>query len=509
MTTQSATGVTVAEIVAQPHLAFEVLTGHRGLDRAVSWAYVADSERPWDWVDPGDIVLTSGWVIPRDPPAQEKFVERLAAAGMSGLVVSDERCPPLSDEMLDAAVRRNFPIIKTDAGTSWASIIRFVARANQSREGRVLSSIMRVHDVVRIGLLAFRTSLEFLDDLMDVVGCELYVVDPDAWEPLLPRTQAPPPSWGRALTKALAERGGGTPPLSIKLEIDDTVALALPIPSNRPAFLFADVSSGVTPRLALLQHVGAACALEIAHVEALFDKEWRAGSALMSEALQGRLEPTAFTAGVREMGLELPCICVAVGAPPETAERIDRYWAIRRVPHIVMQMGWVHVMLIAAEEERLEDLRMLSAKLAFRAGISEPFLVATALGDASRQARWALETLRPGVAGVAAYGDEGHSFLPRTLAESEQAVERILGPLIDYDSEHDGELVKTLHTYLECDRSPKRAAAELFVHNQTVNYRLARVQELTGRSLRSTADISELWLALRALALTRTAERRD
>jgi purine catabolism regulator len=46
----------------------------------------------------------------------------------------------------------------------------------------------------------------------------------------------------------------------------------------------------------------------------------------------------------------------------------------------------------------------------------------------------------------------------------------------------------------------------LFIHTQTVNYRMSRIQELTGRSLRSTGDVSELWFALRALALSQTTQ---
>ena len=133
----------------------------------------------------------------------------------------------------------------------------------------------------------------------------------------------------------------------------------------------------------------------------------------------------------------------------------------------------------------------------------------TGLPDASRQARWALETLAPGTSGAVRYGDDSDGFLPRTLSESRQTVARILGPLLAYDQEHDTELIRTLRTYLECDRSPKQAAAVLFVHGQTVNYRLNRIQELTGRSMRSTGDVSELWFALRALALIETTNRTD
>ncbi|MEY9877840.1 DNA-binding PucR family transcriptional regulator [Streptacidiphilus sp. MAP12-33] len=42
-----------------------------------------------------------------------------------------------------------------------------------------------------------------------------------------------------------------------------------------------------------------------------------------------------------------------------------------------------------------------------------------------------------------------------------------------------------------------QATAEgLFVHRNTVRYRLYRIEELTNRSLAVTADRAELWLAL-------------
>jgi len=83
---------------------------------------------------------------------------------------------------------------------------------------------------------------------------------------------------------------------------------------------------------------------------------------------------------------------------------------------------------------------------------------------------------------------------------------RVLGPLIEYDRDQGTELVRTLQVYLECDRSPSRTGELLFIHTQTVNYRIARIQELTGRSMRSTGDVSELWFALRALALSQSAQ---
>ncbi|SEL72128.1 Sugar diacid utilization regulator [Streptacidiphilus jiangxiensis] len=73
---------------------------------------------------------------------------------------------------------------------------------------------------------------------------------------------------------------------------------------------------------------------------------------------------------------------------------------------------------------------------------------------------------------------------------------RLLEPLVRFDSEHRADLVGTLRRYLETDGSVQATAEGLFVHRNTVRYRLARIEELTNRSLAATADRAELWLAL-------------
>jgi PucR family transcriptional regulator, purine catabolism regulatory protein len=89
-------------------------------------------------------------------------------------------------------------------------------------------------------------------------------------------------------------------------------------------------------------------------------------------------------------------------------------------------------------------------------------------------------------------------FAPQSAIEAQVTVEHVLGPLIDYDRRHNTELVHSLRVFLQCNRSWIRATAELFVHKQTLVYRMSRVEELTARRLNDTGDVAELWLALRA-----------
>lgn len=63
------------------------------------------------------------------------------------------------------------------------------------------------------------------------------------------------------------------------------------------------------------------------------------------------------------------------------------------------------------------------------------------------------------------------------------------------------ELIATLRAYLACGMHVERAATRLFVHQNTVRYRLTRFEELTGASLRETEVLFEVWWAVELAAM--------
>jgi hypothetical protein len=65
------------------------------------------------------------------------------------------------------------------------------------------------------------------------------------------------------------------------------------------------------------------------------------------------------------------------------------------------------------------------------------------------------------------------------------------------------ELIATLRVYLACGMHVERTATRLFVHQNTVRYRLARFEQLTGASLRETQVLFELWWALELSVMRR------
>ena len=75
--------------------------------------------------------------------------------------------------------------------------------------------------------------------------------------------------------------------------------------------------------------------------------------------------------------------------------------------------------------------------------------------------------------------------------------ERLLGPLAEYDARHNAELLPTLRSFLACDGSWSACASRMYVHVNTVRYRIGRIEAITGRDLSALPDRVDFFLALR------------
>ncbi|MBJ7354511.1 MAG: helix-turn-helix domain-containing protein [Thermoleophilaceae bacterium] len=122
------------------------------------------------------------------------------------------------------------------------------------------------------------------------------------------------------------------------------------------------------------------------------------------------------------------------------------------------------------------------------------------LGDMPRSLQFASRM----VDAAATYGRLGKfgvgSLALEVIARSEDdlgqaLVDQYLTPLEPL-SPAGAELVRSIVSFLDNDLNADAAAEELFVHPNTVRNRLRRFEELTGKSLRSIQDLSELQIAL-------------
>ena len=81
-------------------------------------------------------------------------------------------------------------------------------------------------------------------------------------------------------------------------------------------------------------------------------------------------------------------------------------------------------------------------------------------------------------------------------------IEEVTGPLLTYDRESDGSLVRTLRAFFDADCSQRVAAERLFIHHKTLRYRLERIKQLTGLDLSRHEDRMRADVALRLLQVS-------
>ncbi len=72
----------------------------------------------------------------------------------------------------------------------------------------------------------------------------------------------------------------------------------------------------------------------------------------------------------------------------------------------------------------------------------------------------------------------------------------LVEPLLAYDQERRSDLVRTLKVYFAASANAREAADRLFLHRNSLLYRLARVEKLTGLDLKDPQARLALQLGL-------------
>lgn len=211
------------------------------------------------------------------------------------------------------------------------------------------------------------------------------------------------------------------------------------------------------------------------HVVVLFSPREQATPTSLTPARVGE-ELSAATGGLRSYAADVEKGVAVVLELPELEHDGE---ALRRVKE--------HVTDVA---------RSLTPDGAVSAAISTVCRNATeypAAYEQTRQISRGISTFgTPGKVRVLAAGELGAGRLLLATADRDEAdrfVRDTLGPLLDLEDAGVHELFVTLQAFFGCSRSVRRAATELDVHENTIRYRLARIEKITGLDVLMDGDV--------------------
>lgn len=218
-------------------------------------------------------------------------------------------------------------------------------------------------------------------------------------------------------------------------------------------------------------------------------------SVVVREALLGTISPVVVRAHAEACGIDPAYEYVAIRAEANPDERTQRERQLGFQSTVTPRDG-----LGAMIDDDLAGFlrRPPSGEIPFAVGAGPPRPVER-LSESFELATRALTTMRAfGLVGVRDLDDLG--VLPAIVADravGDALVRRYLEPLAGSQAE----IAASLRVLFECDMHVERAAEQLFVHPNTLRYRIGRFEEMTGANLRNTTSALEVWWALQRDAL--------
>lgn len=145
----------------------QLRVGEDNTAREVSWVHVITEQNPSPWVRENMLVLSTGQGIPRNHSGQCEFIEKLDAAGVSGLVLATPQYFPETPRgCLETAQRLDFPIIELPWEIPFIDVSWMLNEHIVNQQHALIRRINLIHQEL------MRESLRFsgLQDLADALG---------------------------------------------------------------------------------------------------------------------------------------------------------------------------------------------------------------------------------------------------------------------------------------------------------------------------------------------------
>jgi purine catabolism regulator len=197
--------------------------------------------------------------------------------------------------------------------------------------------------------------------------------------------------------------------------------------------------------------------------------------------------------------------------------------------YLVAHMGDVNVMLLVPSAESPASVKQECLNIAERLvprlqkGIDEQELIVKIgisrvcrdYSELPAAFREALEAIQMNVemnssGAVVHYDDLGMSRLlmrVEDVRELEKYCEEHLGELIRYDESCGTDLLKTLIAVIEADGNLRRASEKLYIHYNTLRYRLRRIKELAGIDFNCWQKVARVVVAIQVYRILRARKK--
>jgi purine catabolism regulator len=511
--------------------ASKVLAGENGLSNLVTSVTVLDSPDAPRYMKGGELVITTAYSLLNDPEAQRKVVENLAKSGAAGLGIKlrffNQQLPQVIKETAD---RHNFPVVNIRDDYAYSDIYEFVS---SNLISRVTKEVKRTEEVIReiTGSIAKNGLPGLVKSLYQWTGLSAMVIYGE--QRCTYPAEAIPRSFPLETThwrqkdrreKAFSnidnfywESGDGcldwlAAPIGDGINLRGQIIL---LQANREY---------VKEDYLLLDCAASACAMEIKRLNSIVNVQRKYRKAFLDNLLCGcGWNEAKYQA--EELGFSLPeeGIAAFISFNPETVNVFDDT-CLDVIDSLVagilgsqtvfgpVEKEAVLIFIPSAQENFMALINKLYEQL--RAALNDSGMIigigrAATFVDVSKsfaEAKSAIKigsflNLNPKIYSFSGLGFYRLLKLPDVDAEIARYYDDYLRPLQKKELNKDSVLIKTLACFIENGYSYQDTAKIMYLHPNTVRYRIANIEKLCRVNLKYADDRLNMEIALKILPL--------
>ena len=544
-------GITIAEALNLEKMSeVDVLAGEKGLNRHITKVNIMEVPDIVDWVKEGELLFTTLYSIKDDEEALKNLVPKLAEKNLAGLGIKPGRyINEIPEFMVKQAEENDFPLLKIPYDFSFSEFINPILSEILNVQTKFLEKTLNIHEVLTNTVL-YENGLDRLSTvLVDMIKNPVLITDsnmaimsysiPDEYTNMLSKEDL------LDTVKINGDReteeeiyGYRCKKKSVSLAGKNVDLIKIPIitPNSHFGYLFAWEYEKTINKLDIstLKWASTIAALDILNKRSIANVELKYKNELLYDILKGKLnnKQTIINRG-QNMGMDLDKgFYVVVFELKELIskqfknkgllnENIQKNYleSTKRIIDDDIIMGDLGTYLIAlypGEEGDKDAVKDFSDKVLNVIDQDDRELVNVGVGnyqediinlnESYSQAKRAINVANKLKKDNQIYffeelgvykllykidKDEKNSFLENSII-----------PLLNYDKAHNTELLKTLRAFFEENGNLTNVAKKIYIHYNTVHYRLQRIEKITGLSLDNPDDKLNLEIALKMLNFT-------
>lgn len=539
----------------EPLKSVRVLAGSKSLDRTISSASIIEVPDVWKWLHGNEMLLTTLYPFRDSIEAQLNLIRQLSSRHVACLVVKLHRfVESLSPDVIGLAEEEALPLLELPPDVSFIDVLNAVLRRVWNRD---LDAMIESERVGReaLNMVAEGKGIQALVSFMaqslrnpvsfhDPEGKLVAVTSDKSAEKVLAALEkldikklASLAETSRTIFEIAASSGHTEEKSDAALravpDAQHPGRLAEPrlvVPAEakgrRYGYLAIWESSPLPPTLLnLADSFALAAALEMARDQATREVELRHISHFVREIVSGTIteEVAKQQAGALGIPIGESNLVLSIGITREvpggplgetSMEMVTREAVLRYNPGGVTATVGKHVVVLwpvpgdaeldsKAIKEMLQPwkrylLSRVSWPVTIGIGrIAHSFAEIPEAYRTSQECITLLERLNGGRSGWLVFDELG---IMRVLAvcpdrDLETFVKEVLGPLL-MQGDTARVLEETLYTYLENNGNLRETARSLYIHTNTLRYRLKKVSELLNLDLDKMSNRVTLWTAL-------------